>query len=111
MNPNRMSNLRILTLLDRTIPVGYGPSTILLVGGCSDKPRSLPCRLTITLSVRSAVAFHRWEIQIRITSESFRLSPVTSPAIEAIQLSETSSAADQTHARPGRVGQVWRAAP
>src|SRR6266576_593824 len=102
MNPNRMSNLRILTLLDRTNPVGYGPITILLVGGGPDKPRSLPFRLTITLSVRSAVAFHRWEIRIRITSESFQLSPAaTSPPIEDIRLSETSSAADQTHALGG----------
>jgi len=41
-------------------------------------------------------------LQMRITSESLRSSPATSPPTEAIPLSAISCAAAQTHARPGR---------
>ncbi len=48
------------------VPPGDGPSTILRAGGCSYKPRFMPCCLRITLSVRSdgAVASRAGAIQM-----------------------------------------------
>src|SRR6266481_5014679 len=50
--------------------------------------------------IRQVQAFSAGAIQIRITSESFRSSPATSPPTEAIPLSEAPCAAARTHARP-----------